>query len=99
MERCWHAEFDVLFIESICDDPVLLKKNYDMKLSNSGNCHEPVSLSDYSQMDPEEARRDFQDRLKQYESIYEPVDEELDKDIPYIKLYNVFSALSRSMSA
>ena len=89
MERCWHAEFDVLFIESICDDPVLLKKNYDMKLSNSGNCHEPVSLSDYSQMDPEEARRDFQ----------EPVDEELDKDIPYIKLYNVFSALFRSMSA
>lgn len=40
-------------------------------------------------MDPEEARRDFQERLKQYESIYEPVDEELDKDIPYIKLYNV----------
>ena len=38
LERCWHAEFDVLFIESICDDPVLLKKNYDMKLSNSGNC-------------------------------------------------------------
>ena len=42
-------------------------------------------------MDPEAARRDFQDRLKQYESIYEPVDEVLDKDIPYIKLYNVAS--------
>ena len=48
-------------------------------------------ISDYSKMDPEEARRDFQDRLKQYESIYEPVDEELDKDIPYIKLYNVLN--------
>lgn len=48
-------------------------------------------MSDYSKMDPEEARRDFQDRLKQYESIYEPVDEELDKDIPYIKLYNVLN--------
>ena len=45
--------------------------------------------SDYSKMDPEEARRDFQDRLKQYESIYEPVDEELDKDIPDIMLYHV----------
>ena len=48
-------------------------------------------MSDYSKMDPEEARRVFQERLKQYESIYEPVDEELDKDIPYIKLYNVLN--------
>ena len=49
-----------------------------MKLSNSGNCFMSGLMSDYSKMDPEEARRDFQDRLKQYESIYEPVDEELD---------------------
>ena len=40
-------------------------------------------------MDPDEARRDFQERLKQYESIYETLDEMLDKDIPYIKFYNV----------
>ena len=40
-------------------------------------------------MDPEEARKDFQDRLRQYESIYETLDEEKDRDIPYIKLYNV----------
>lgn len=36
LERCWHADVDILFIESICNDPVLLKKNYEMKLSNSG---------------------------------------------------------------
>lgn len=48
---------------------------------------------DYAKMDPEEARRDFQERLKQYESIYETLDEELDKDIPYIKLYNVVSCM------
>ena len=36
LERCWHADINVLFIESICNDPVLLKKNYEMKLSNSG---------------------------------------------------------------
>lgn len=36
LERCWHAEFNVLFIESICNDPVLLKANYEMKLKNSG---------------------------------------------------------------
>ena len=40
-------------------------------------------------MDPDEARRDFQERLRQYESIYETLDETLDKDIPYIKFYNV----------
>ena len=37
LERCYHANVDVLFIESICDDHVLLSKNYDMKLSNSGS--------------------------------------------------------------
>lgn len=36
LERCYHANVDVLFIESICNDPVLLNKNYEMKLSNSG---------------------------------------------------------------
>ena len=40
-------------------------------------------------MDPEAARRDFQERLQQYESIYETLDEEKDRDISYIKLYNV----------
>ena len=37
LERCWHAEFNVLFIESICNDPVVLKENYEMKLKNSGS--------------------------------------------------------------
>lgn len=40
-------------------------------------------------MNREEAMKDFQERLKQYESIYETMDEVYDKDIPYIKLYNV----------
>ena len=79
LERCWHADVDDLFIESICDDPILLKQNYEMKLSNS----------DYAKMDPEVARKDFAERLKQYESIYETLDEQLDKGIAYIKLYNV----------
>ena len=46
-------------------------------------------------MDPDEARRDFQERLKQYESIYETLDEMLDKDIPYIKFYNVSEVMRR----
>lgn len=33
--------------------------------------------------------KDFLLRLKQYESIYQTMDEDYDKDTPYIKLYNV----------
>ena len=64
-----------------------------MKLANSG-IFNPVSATisfvDYATMDPEEARKDFQERLRQYESIYETLDEVKDRDIPYIKLYNVW---------
>lgn len=79
LDRCYHADVDILFIESICDDPVLLRKNYEMKLSNS----------DYANMDRELALKDFTERLKQYESIYEPLDRAYDKNSPFIKLYNV----------
>lgn len=40
-------------------------------------------------MDRETALKDFQDRMRKYESIYETLDRDFDKDIPYIKLYNV----------
>ena len=40
-------------------------------------------------MNKEDAMKDFLLRLKQYESIYQTMDEDYDKDIPYIKLYNV----------
>ena len=85
LDRCYHADVDILFIESICDDPVLLRKNYEMKLSNS----------DYANMDRELALKDFTERLKQYESIYEPLDRAYDKNSPFIKLYNVRQKSSR----
>ena len=88
LERCWHADVDVLFIESICDDPILLKQNYEMKLSNS----------DYAKMDPEVARKDFAERLKQYESIYETLDEQLDKGIAYIKCFWILIDRSDNIS-
>ena len=46
-------------------------------------------IVDYAKMDPDEARNDLQKRLKEYESIYEPLDEKYANDIPYIKFYNV----------
>lgn len=44
----------VVFIESICDDPVILSRNYDMKLAND----------DYKGKDPAAARADFIQRVE-----------------------------------
>ena len=39
----------MLFVESICDDPVILERNYRMQLKNQ----------DYKDQDPVEALKDF----------------------------------------
>ncbi|CAM9186633.1 unnamed protein product, partial [Heterosigma akashiwo] len=49
----------ILFIESICDDPVILERNYRMKLEND----------DYKAMDPEVALKDFMERVRAYEKV------------------------------
>jgi len=68
------------FIESICDDPEVLDRNYRLKLQNA----------DYKGRDPQEALHDFLDRVKAYELAYEPVrDEEAQDTTSYVKLYNV----------
>ena len=53
----------VLFVESICNDPDILSRNYRMKLSND----------DYKGQEPEVALRDFIQRVKKYEKVYEEV--------------------------
>lgn len=70
----------LLFVESICDDEEVLHKNYELKLQND----------DYKGMDPEVARKDFIDRVKAYEKVYQTIsDEEDNNSIAYIKLINV----------
>lgn len=70
----------LLFVESICDDQEVLKKNYELKLQND----------DYKGMDVDTARRDFISRVKQYERVYETItDDENNGTIAYIKLINV----------
>lgn len=39
-------------------------------------------------MDKEVAMQDFLKRIEHYEARYEPIDDEKDKDIPYIKIIN-----------
>jgi broad specificity phosphatase PhoE len=56
----------LVFVESICNDQATLDNNYRMKLSND----------DYRGKDPEAALDDFIERVRQYEMVYEPVDDE-----------------------
>ncbi|KAF8949051.1 hypothetical protein BGZ46_005209, partial [Entomortierella lignicola] len=70
----------VLFIESICTDPVVLTHNITMKLSSP----------DYKGMDEAQARDDFRKRLENYERAYQTLDENDEEDgIQYCKLINV----------
>ena len=47
-------------------------------------------------MPPDEARRDFLERLKNYERAYEALNDEKDADLPYIKVKRVFTVKLRS---
>ena len=79
--RCAAAEgVSLVFVESICDDPVVLKRNYHMKLQNA----------DYKGQDPDAALADFLRRVEEYEARYETVrDDEGDGSCAYVKLINV----------
>lgn len=73
----------ILFLESICTDFALIEKNIRLKLSGP----------DYKKMDPQKALQDFRNRLKNYEKVYETIDEaeeaENEKyDIQYVKIIN-----------
>ncbi|KAG0213804.1 hypothetical protein BGX28_003478 [Mortierella sp. GBA30] len=70
----------VLFIESICTDPVVLAHNISMKLSSP----------DYKGVDEATARDDFKKRLENYERSYQTLGEDDEEDgIQYCKLINV----------
>jgi hypothetical protein len=78
----------VIFLESDCTDEAVLEANLQVKLKKS---------PDYASVSREEARQDIVERIKNYEKVYEPVDEltlELDGEtveISYIKLVNLSS--------
>ena len=68
-----------MFVESCCDDEELIMRNIlDVKTSSP----------DYEGQDPELAIKDFQQRIKKYEEIYETID---DEGITYVKVINVNS--------
>lgn len=79
-ETCITRNVPTLFIESICDDPVVLEQNINLKLKNN----------DYKEVDPAQARADFLLRVKAYEERYQTISvQEEAENMRYVKLYNV----------
>ncbi|XP_056588802.1 6-phosphofructo-2-kinase/fructose-2,6-bisphosphatase 1 isoform X2 [Triplophysa dalaica] len=74
--------YKVFFIESICDDPEIIEANITQV---------KISSPDYENYDKEEALVDFLKRIDCYKKSYVSLDEEKDKHISYIKIFNAGS--------
>ncbi|XP_058514446.1 6-phosphofructo-2-kinase/fructose-2,6-bisphosphatase 1 isoform X2 [Ochotona princeps] len=72
--------YKVFFIESICNDPGIIAENIkQVKLGSP----------DYIDCDREMVLEDFLKRIECYEVNYQPLDEELDSHLSYIKIFDV----------
>lgn len=80
-ERCVAEGIAPLFVESKCDDEDLIMSNIlEVKTTSP----------DYVGQDPEVAAQDFLKRIRNYEKVYETIDED-EADMTYVKLINVGS--------
>ncbi|XP_030624712.1 6-phosphofructo-2-kinase/fructose-2,6-bisphosphatase isoform X8 [Chanos chanos] len=74
--------YKVFFVESLCDDPEIIAENIkQVKLSSP----------DYIGCDKEEAVADFLKRIECYKITYVPLDDDKDRNLSYIKIFNVGS--------
>lgn len=82
-ERCREANIETLYVESICDEEDLIMNNIlEVKTTSP----------DYKGQDPEVAARDFRERIRNYEKVYETIDDG-EKSYTYVKLINVGSTV------
>ncbi|KAM8831029.1 6-phosphofructo-2-kinase/fructose-2,6-bisphosphatase 1 [Synchiropus picturatus] len=72
--------YKVFFVESICEDPDIIAEN--IKQVKFGS-------PDYVDRDIDEATADFFQRIECYRSSYVPIDDEKDKKLSYIKIFEV----------
>ncbi|XP_077467266.1 6-phosphofructo-2-kinase/fructose-2,6-bisphosphatase-like [Stigmatopora argus] len=72
--------YKVFFVESICDDPEIITEN--VKQVKFGS-------PDYVNRSMEDAMEDFAQRIECYKSSYTPIDDEKDRKLSYIKIYEV----------
>ncbi|XP_034732140.1 6-phosphofructo-2-kinase/fructose-2,6-bisphosphatase 1 isoform X4 [Etheostoma cragini] len=74
--------YKVFFVESICDDPEIIAEN--IKQVKFGS-------PDYVGRDIDEAMEDFTQRIDCYRASYMPIDDEKDRRLSYIKIFDVGS--------
>uniref|UniRef100_A0A669D8Q3 6-phosphofructo-2-kinase/fructose-2,6-biphosphatase 1 n=1 Tax=Oreochromis niloticus TaxID=8128 RepID=A0A669D8Q3_ORENI len=74
--------YKVFFVESICDDPEIIAEN--IKQVKFGS-------PDYADRDIDEAMEDFIQRIDCYRASYMPIDDEKDRKLSYIKIFDVGS--------
>lgn len=80
-DRCVAENVETLFVESKCDDEDMIMANIlEVKTTSP----------DYKGQDPEEAAQDFRNRIRNYEKVYQTLDED-ESDLTYVKLINVGS--------
>lgn len=78
-EKCDAHGIHTLYVESKCDNEEIIM----------GNILEVKTTSpDYIGQDPEVAAQDFRNRIRNYERVYETIDED-EKDLTYVKLIDV----------
>lgn len=71
--------FKLFFVESICDDPTIIEQNIkEVK----------VSSPDYENMNKDEVLVDFLKRIQHYQEKYQPLEEEKEKHMSFMKIYN-----------
>ena len=81
-ERCEKYHIETLYVESKCDDEKLIMSNIlEVKTTSP----------DYVGQDPDVAAQDFLNRIRNYEKVYETIDEDIEKDLTYVKLIDVGS--------
>lgn len=73
-ENCERRGFRVLFVELVNEDPAVIEENIRTT---------KVSSPDYAGTDPEEAARDFRERISHYAGTYETVE---DEEGSYVKM-------------
>lgn len=78
-DRCDKEGIETLFVESKCDDEDLIMSNIlEVKTTSP----------DYIGSDPEKAAQDFRNRIKNYEKVYQTIDDE-ESDLTYLKIMDV----------
>lgn len=78
-ERCDEARIHPIFVESKCDDEELIMQNIlEVKTTSP----------DYKGQDPEVAAQDFRNRIRNYEKVYQTIDED-EYELTYVKLIDV----------